>query len=123
MGIPTVMGADIQPALLNQRLLIVDGYRGDVLVDPEPLLVKEYQRLVTEEIELSKLAGDDVEQPAALKSGEISTNGSIFTTVSARIQDDTVMEKHPGRLGKAARVWRKKISLRVYLSHRTLKLN
>ncbi|WP_338658816.1 phosphoenolpyruvate--protein phosphotransferase [Yersinia intermedia] len=70
MGIPTVMGADIQPALLNQRLLIVDGYRGEVLVDPEPVLVKEYQRLVTEEIELSKLAEDDVEQPAALKSGE-----------------------------------------------------
>ncbi|OVZ89995.1 phosphoenolpyruvate--protein phosphotransferase PtsP [Yersinia kristensenii] len=70
MGIPTVMGADIQPALLNQRLLIVDGYRGEVLVDPEPVLVKEYQRLVSEEIELSKLAEDDVEQPAALKSGE-----------------------------------------------------
>ncbi|MEQ9722587.1 phosphoenolpyruvate--protein phosphotransferase [Yersinia alsatica] len=70
MGIPTVMGADIQPTLLNQRLLIVDGYRGEVLVDPEPVLVKEYQRLVTEEIELSKLAEDDVEQPAALKSGE-----------------------------------------------------
>ncbi|CNH62920.1 fused phosphoenolpyruvate-protein phosphotransferase PtsP/GAF domain [Yersinia thracica] len=70
MGIPTVMGADIQPALLNQRLLIVDGYRGEVLVDPEPVLVKEYQRLVTEEIELSKLAEDDVEQPAALRSGE-----------------------------------------------------
>ncbi len=70
MGIPTVMGADIQPSLLNQRLLIVDGYRGEVLVDPEPVLVKEYQRLVTEEIELSKLAEDDVEQPAALKSGE-----------------------------------------------------
>ncbi|WP_050103888.1 phosphoenolpyruvate--protein phosphotransferase [Yersinia similis] len=70
MGIPTVMGADIQPSLLSQRLLIVDGYRGEVLVDPEPVLVKEYQRLVTEEIELSKLAEDDVEQPAALKSGE-----------------------------------------------------
>lgn len=70
MGIPTVMGADIQPALLSQRLLIVDGYRGEVLVDPEPVLVKEYQRLVTEEIELSKLAEDDVEQPAALRSGE-----------------------------------------------------
>ncbi|MGK4444841.1 phosphoenolpyruvate--protein phosphotransferase [Yersinia enterocolitica] len=70
MGIPTVMGADIQPALLNQRLLIIDGYRGEVLVDPEPVLIKEYQRLVTEEIELSKLAEDDVERPAALKSGE-----------------------------------------------------
>lgn len=70
MGIPTVMGADIQPLLLSQRLLIVDGYRGEILVDPEPVLVQEYQRLITEEIELSKLAEDDVEQPAELKSGE-----------------------------------------------------
>lgn len=70
MGIPTVMGADIQPLLLNQRLLIVDGYRGELLVDPERVLVQEYQRLVSEERELTRLAEDDVEQPAALKSGE-----------------------------------------------------
>jgi len=70
MGIPTVMGADIQPMLLNQRLLVVDGYRGELLVDPEPVLVQEYQRLVSEEKELSRLAEDDVEQPARLKSGE-----------------------------------------------------
>ena len=68
--IPTVMGADIQPLLLNQRLLIVDGYRGELLVDPEPVLVQEYQRLVSEERELTRLAEDYVEQPAALKSGE-----------------------------------------------------
>lgn len=70
MGVPTVMGADIQPALLSQRLLIVDGYRGELLVDPEPVLVQEYQRLITEEQELSKLAEGDVEQPAQLQSGE-----------------------------------------------------
>ena len=64
------MGADIQPSLLSQRLLIVDGYRGELLVDPEPVLVQEYQRLISEELELSKLAEDDVEQPAQLKSGE-----------------------------------------------------
>ncbi|OMQ20415.1 phosphoenolpyruvate--protein phosphotransferase [Serratia oryzae] len=70
MGVPTVMGADIQPALLAQRMLIVDGYRGELLVDPEPVLVQEYQRLISEELELSKLAEDDVEQPAQLKTGE-----------------------------------------------------
>ncbi|WMQ74926.1 MAG: Phosphoenolpyruvate-dependent phosphotransferase system [Sodalis sp.] len=70
MGIPAVVGADIQPPLLNQRLLIVDGYRGELLVDPEPLLVREYQRLVSEECELTRLAEDDVKQPTALKSGE-----------------------------------------------------
>ncbi|WP_034916691.1 MULTISPECIES: phosphoenolpyruvate--protein phosphotransferase [Erwinia] len=70
MGIPTVMGADIQPEMLNGRLLIIDGYRGELLVDPEPVLVQEYQQLISEENELSKLAEDVVERPAFLKSGE-----------------------------------------------------
>ena len=49
MGIPTVMGADILPEMLDKRLLIVDGYRGELLIDPEPVLIHEYQRLVSEE--------------------------------------------------------------------------
>lgn len=47
------MGVDIQLALLAQRILIVDGYRGELLVDPEPVLAQEYQRLISEELELS----------------------------------------------------------------------
>lgn len=70
LGIPTVMGADIQPAILHGRTLVVDGYRGELLVDPEPILVQEYQRLISEENELSRLAEGDVERPAELKSGE-----------------------------------------------------
>lgn len=69
MGIPMVMGVDITPSLLNQRLLIVDGYRGEVLVDPGAVLIQEYQRLINEEIELSKRAEIDIDQPAQLKCG------------------------------------------------------
>ncbi|WP_312828657.1 phosphoenolpyruvate--protein phosphotransferase [Pantoea anthophila] len=70
MGIPTVMGADIQPHQLNKRLLIVDGYRGELLIDPEPVLVQEYQRLISEENALSRMAEGVVDQPGELKSGE-----------------------------------------------------
>ncbi|MFP2507352.1 phosphoenolpyruvate--protein phosphotransferase [Buttiauxella gaviniae] len=70
LGIPTVMGADIQPSVLHRRTLVVDGYRGELLVDPETVLLQEYQRLITEENELTRLVEDDVDQPAALKSGE-----------------------------------------------------
>ncbi|MEL4012702.1 phosphoenolpyruvate--protein phosphotransferase [Dryocola clanedunensis] len=70
LGIPTVMGADIQPSVLHRRTLVVDGYRGEILVDPEPILLQEYQRLISEENELSRIAEDDVDLPAALKSGE-----------------------------------------------------
>ncbi len=57
LGIPTVMGADIQPSLLHGHTLIVDGYRGELLVDPEPVLLQEYQRLISEENELSRPGG------------------------------------------------------------------
>ncbi len=70
LGIPTVMGADIQPSVLHRRTLVVDGYRGELLVDPEAVLLQEYQRLITEENELTQLVEDDVDSPAALKSGE-----------------------------------------------------
>ena len=70
LGIPTVMGADIQPSVLHRRTLVVDGYRGELLVDPEPVLLQEYQRLITEENELTRLAEDDVNLAAQLKSGE-----------------------------------------------------
>ncbi|AKK83475.1 TPA: phosphoenolpyruvate--protein phosphotransferase [Klebsiella aerogenes] len=70
LGIPTIMGADIQPSLLHGHMLIVDGYRGDLLVDPEPVLLQEYQRLISEENELSRLAEDDLERASELKSGE-----------------------------------------------------
>ncbi|KQN64694.1 MULTISPECIES: phosphoenolpyruvate--protein phosphotransferase [unclassified Erwinia] len=70
LGIPTVMGADIQPELLKGHLLIVDGYRGELLVDPEAVLVNEYQRLISAENELSQLAEGLVEQPGQLKSGQ-----------------------------------------------------
>ena len=56
--------------VLHRRTLVVDGYRGELLVDPEPVLLREYQRLISEENELSKLAEDDVDLPAQLKSGE-----------------------------------------------------
>ncbi len=70
LGIPTVMGADIQPSLLHGHMLVVDGYRGELLVDPEPALLQEYQRLVSEENELSRLAEGDLEHTSELKSGE-----------------------------------------------------
>ncbi|MBS0971219.1 phosphoenolpyruvate-protein phosphotransferase PtsP [Chimaeribacter arupi] len=83
MGVPTVMGADIQTSLLNQRTLIVDGYRGELLIDPEPVLIQEYQRLINEELELSQRAEDDVEEPAQLKSGE-----RVFTLLNAGLSAD-----------------------------------
>ena len=34
LGIPTVMGADIQPSVLHRRTLVVDGYTPSTVMDP-----------------------------------------------------------------------------------------
>lgn len=39
LGIFIVMGADIQFSVLYRRTLIVDGYRGELLVDSESVLL------------------------------------------------------------------------------------
>ncbi|AOM42292.1 phosphoenolpyruvate--protein phosphotransferase [Xenorhabdus hominickii] len=70
MGIPAIMGADIQPELLHNRTLILDGYRGEIFIEPEPLIVKEYQQIIEEEQVLSKLAECEQQQKAELKNGE-----------------------------------------------------
>jgi phosphotransferase system, enzyme I, PtsP len=50
MGVPAVMGvADLPVNRMENRELIVDGYRGRVYVSPTPALRQEYERLVEEE--------------------------------------------------------------------------
>lgn len=70
MGIPVIMGADIQPELLHNRLLILDGYRGVVYIEPEPLIAQEFSQIIEQEQAISQLAEDELSHSAALKSGE-----------------------------------------------------
>ncbi|MEJ2575298.1 MAG: phosphoenolpyruvate--protein phosphotransferase [Gammaproteobacteria bacterium] len=54
MGIPAVMGVTELPvARMESRELIVDGYRGRVYPSPPPSVCEEYQRLASEERELT----------------------------------------------------------------------
>ena len=58
MNIPTIMAAVDLPYLrLDQRRLIVDGYRGAVISDPTEELSRQYEDIAREEKELS----DDLE--------------------------------------------------------------
>lgn len=70
MGIPAIMGADIQPELLHNRMLILDGYRGEIFIEPEPFITQEYKQIIDEESVLSQIAEEQLEQQALLKNGE-----------------------------------------------------
>ncbi|EKT58201.1 phosphoenolpyruvate--protein phosphotransferase [Providencia burhodogranariea] len=70
MGIPAIMGADIDPSLLHNRFLILDGYRGEVFIEPEDIITQEYKQIIAEEDVLSRLAEGALEQEVILKNGE-----------------------------------------------------
>jgi len=53
MGIPTVMGAiDLPYRKLDGRLLIVDGYNGNVFSNPSEQLMIRYREVIKEEEQL-----------------------------------------------------------------------
>lgn len=88
MGIPAIMGADIQPELLHNRMLILDGYRGEIFIEPEPFIMQEYRQVIDEERVLSQLAEEQLEQQAVLKNGEsisVQLNAGLSIKYEQRI--------------------------------------
>jgi len=53
MGIAAVMGADIPVSRIDGLEIIVDGYRGQIYVSPNKMLLDQFNRLAKEEQELS----------------------------------------------------------------------
>ncbi|MBD1229170.1 phosphoenolpyruvate--protein phosphotransferase [Xenorhabdus griffiniae] len=91
MGIPAIMGADIQLELLHNRTLILDGYRGEIFIEPEPLITQEYQQIIEEEQVLSKLAEYEQQKQARLKSGErvlVQLNAGLSLKHERQIEDN-----------------------------------
>ena len=88
MGIPAIMGADIQPELLHNRMLILDGYRGEIFIEPEPFIMQEYRQIIDEERVLSQLAEEQLEQQAVLKNGDsisVQLNAGLSIKYEQRI--------------------------------------
>lgn len=70
LGIPAVMGAENLPvARLEGQELVVDGYQGQLIVQPSRQVRREYARLVGEERELAKNLSNLNDQPAETPDG------------------------------------------------------
>ncbi|MDD1783880.1 phosphoenolpyruvate--protein phosphotransferase [Enterovibrio sp. ZSDZ35] len=54
LGIPAVMGVEFSPQLVHRKPLILDGFKGKVLVEPADHVRAEYERLRDEELELQQ---------------------------------------------------------------------
>ncbi len=71
LAIPAVMGVErIILSKLDQLLGILDGYSGELYVDPNDALINEYQHLIAEESALSEKVSSVVELPAQTLDGK-----------------------------------------------------
>ncbi|PSW08857.1 phosphoenolpyruvate-protein phosphotransferase PtsP [Photobacterium rosenbergii] len=70
LGIPAVMGVDFVPEKIHNSQVIVDGYRGDLLVNPNRHVLAEYLRLQKEEQELAAVVETGLDKPAATLDNE-----------------------------------------------------
>jgi phosphotransferase system enzyme I (PtsP) len=70
LGVPAVMGVeDLPVSRLEGQDLVVDGYRGDVFVNPTEGVLSEFRRLQQEERDLSSILRKLDSQPAKTPDG------------------------------------------------------
>ncbi|PWI32081.1 phosphoenolpyruvate-protein phosphotransferase PtsP [Vibrio albus] len=80
LGIPVIMGASCNPNALHQKMGVVNGYSGRILVDPDPQILAEYRLLQTEESEFSQMVEGEISEQACTKDGcclEILLNAGL----------------------------------------------
>jgi len=70
MGVPAVMGlSDLPVGRLDGREVVVDGYMGRVYVQPNAIVLCEFERLAEEERELSEGLNEIANEPAVTRDG------------------------------------------------------
>lgn len=70
MGIPTVMGlSDLPYAKLDGQQLILDGYRGQVISNPDDTLLRQYERFIEEERALTEALEAEAGLPCVTRDG------------------------------------------------------
>ncbi len=93
MGIPAIMGAsNVAMGWLDQCEVIADGYQGRIYVDPPPVVLAEYGRLIREESQLKKDLEGLRRQPAETPDGVSMT----LLINSGLLSDEKISSKSGG---------------------------
>lgn len=71
MGIPAVLGVDdIQLHYFEEQQLVVDGYTGEIYLNPPQQVLEQYRQLAHEEDELREIVSEHSDLPAETQDGE-----------------------------------------------------
>ncbi|WP_028868636.1 phosphoenolpyruvate--protein phosphotransferase [Psychromonas arctica] len=83
LGIPAVLGVSLRVKNLAHKNIIINGYAGTIIIEPEASLIAEYQILLDEENEMKALVELGANQAAMTKDGceiEVLLNTGLNTT-------------------------------------------
>ncbi|MEZ9834015.1 phosphoenolpyruvate--protein phosphotransferase [Vibrio breoganii] len=64
LGIPSVIGSNLKGIEADDRHIILDGYSGEVLLNPTAKEMSDYQKLLAEEQEVRSMVESEVREPA-----------------------------------------------------------
>mgnify|MGYP003857011475 CR=1 FL=1 len=72
LELPAIMGlTNIPVAQLDQQQAIVDGYSGELFINPDEALKREYQYLIAQESELTKQIQQEIHLPTITQDGRV----------------------------------------------------
>jgi phosphotransferase system enzyme I (PtsP) len=87
LGVPAIMGLEACPITrMDNKLLIVDGYNGQLFLSPNPSLLDQYQKLLNEEQALDIELKCDESLPNKTKDGQkinLMINSSLGTDAAS----------------------------------------
>jgi len=92
LGVPAVMGVrDIPVGRLEGRVVIADGYRGSIYINPSDLVCKEFQRLRSQESELTEKLSEISMLPSVTPDGvaiPLYLNIGLVSGVEAEVHSE-----------------------------------
>lgn len=95
IGLPAIMGIEHVPlGQLNGHIAIIDGYSGELFVDPSESLKSEYQHLIREEHALADKVSQVKDLPAITKDGK-----AIELLLNAGLSSGFEHSKNAGSVG------------------------
>ncbi|WP_440876477.1 phosphoenolpyruvate--protein phosphotransferase [Thalassotalea sp. PLHSN55] len=95
IGLPAIMGIERVPlAPLNKHIAILDGYSGELFIDPHESLKTEYRHLITEEHALADKVQKVKDLPALTKDGK-----AIELHLNAGLSSGFEHSQHAGAVG------------------------
>lgn len=96
MGIPAVMGMELPLGGLEQRLMVVDGNRGELLVEPPQSVLDEYQQIIHQAREMNNLIGAESHLPSETLDG---AQISVLLNAGLNLESESAMRDMADGIG------------------------